>query len=460
MGKKQKRTIFLLLGALLVVAAAIAVLLLLPEKEEGGQDGPSVVLTDRPVDEVASLAVENEKGSYQFIQVTTGSWQVPSLGDIPLGKNKIYECSKTAAKISATQKVSDSADDNAKYGLDQIQGTATVTYTDGTSVKLEFGDEIDGGGRYFRIAGKDAIYAGSANALAYLTGQDLDLIDLELSPYDSTSSDNLKRAEFQNASGVFVIENIQSQQVTDGYGNFFKYRVSGAAQGYVDSAFFAENFTNLVQFRASSAIAVDPTPEQLAGYGLDAPQSYLLLGEGDSAIKVLIGRADGDIYYAMRDGYPVVFKLADYVVNWLEISPFDILNKYATAPSMDQVREVTLDIGGEKTVLAVTDAATRTGTCNGQATDAKLFGEMYQLLCSARPEEQTGSAQKGEQVAAITFTYNDGNQDVMALFSTESRKLLVQKNGQDLGLARRALLDALKQGAENLQAGKQVSKQW
>ena len=74
MGKKQKRTIFLLLGALLVVAAAIAVLLLLPEKEEGGQDGPSVVLTDRPVDEVASLAVENEKGSYQFIQVTTGPW--------------------------------------------------------------------------------------------------------------------------------------------------------------------------------------------------------------------------------------------------------------------------------------------------------------------------------------------------------------------------------------------------
>ncbi|MGN8939018.1 DUF4340 domain-containing protein [Bittarella sp. HCP28S3_D9] len=461
MNKRQKKTLLILGGVVLLAAVLVCALLLWPK--EGDEEGSKITipLSQRTADQVQKITVENELGSYTFERTGTEEWTVPLLRDsgVPIDRTDLTNCARYAAELSAETLVAEDLEKAAEFGLDDPTAFATIEYTDGGKLELEFGDPYTGNnGYYFKLKGENTIYGISLAPVSFLTGSVLDFADLYLSPFDDTSSDNVTSFRFTNKNGAFAVDNIGDQNVIDGYGTYYKYQMTSPVTAYVDPEYFHETFADLMRIQASSAKILNPTEGQLADAGLDVPISTIELGEGEDFTRILIGKKDGDGYYAVKEGIPVIYRIADYVVTWLDCTPYQMSTKALCAPSMDQVSAVEVAFDGENYRFDIADAAQNKASYGGKELNAASFKDAYKLFCSLRSEYTADAPDRiGETEVQITFHLKDGSTRRVELCSYENRRLAVRVDGSAQYAVRKAAGDAMKNGVKALIAGEAVT---
>ncbi len=93
--------------------------------QAGAQSWFDASFVDVPVDQVTSLHIMNDSGSFEVIREEDGSW---SSEGKPLDKNKVESLVRTVASIRAAEPVG--RRDDAVHGLGSPQATATMRYRD------------------------------------------------------------------------------------------------------------------------------------------------------------------------------------------------------------------------------------------------------------------------------------------------------------------------------------------
>lgn len=96
-------------------------------------------LTDKTIDDVAAMQVNDLK----FTQ-TDGSWTLTDDPDYALTQSAVKKMANTILQMETAWTIT-TPDADSAYGLDSPDVTATLTFTDGTSLTVRFGAEsVDG----------------------------------------------------------------------------------------------------------------------------------------------------------------------------------------------------------------------------------------------------------------------------------------------------------------------------
>ncbi len=179
-GRFSRRTLTLLLtsGVAVVMALVVVlVMLLLPQEamlSSGGTPESSAIsattytlYNNSAIDPKAPVASLDMGGSYTIrYNKQDACYVITGYEDLALSQN-IDSLIDAAILLKASDKVAQ-VDSLANFGLDEPIGSATVHYTDGSSVVLHFGDKApSGNGYYVRLADSQDVYVVDTETAEY-----------------------------------------------------------------------------------------------------------------------------------------------------------------------------------------------------------------------------------------------------------------------------------------------------
>ncbi|MEG0832655.1 MAG: DUF4340 domain-containing protein [Oscillospiraceae bacterium] len=461
--KSKRKALIAAAAVLAVLVCAIALLSLAPQK--GDESERKIYeLIKHDDDDVKSVVISNEKGEYTVTK-TGGEmvYSTPGLAGLPQTKENYYDLIHKCAVLTASHKLKASAEDYGKYGLDSPCATASIEYESGEKATIHIGDSLKSEGfTYFLLEGDEHVYAGSENQFSYYFGDESMLLNTALAPGASlgaTGQGNMSEPDylrFPNKDGVeYIIETTDS--FTDGYGNTFRHLQQSPKKSFVDAAKLKEVFPRIMEFSADSAYIMHPTKQQLDSFAFDKPYTYIDIGIDGKMAKISIVKYEGG-YLAYKEGVDVIWKLADYLITWLDVESDTLTSHYFAAPSMAQLFSLSVEVNGSSYLFERLDGDF---ACRGETINKSSWEQLYKLACSVNSYNSAEYDMGGNVAAKLVFLLESGEKETVELRQTEARTLGIFINGKNIGYTlREVFAERLAEGCENALAGKSVSASW
>ncbi|MGN0363994.1 MAG: DUF4340 domain-containing protein [Bilifractor sp.] len=166
--KKQKIQLIILL---IVLAAAIGIYFAVKawnkkeEEKESADDSTytALTLTDDEIKDITNITAANDAGGFKVSHDTKeDTWTFDDFPDEPVDTTQINTMTKDLSDLSSDNEIT-SVTDFAQYGLDDPAMEVTITFSDGTTHKLDVGDYNSQISEYYlRIDDSDTVYTISS----------------------------------------------------------------------------------------------------------------------------------------------------------------------------------------------------------------------------------------------------------------------------------------------------------
>lgn len=489
MNKKIKA---LIIGAVitLLLVGVLLLLLFVPQKEEETTSTPSSsvpavssttskVYEGDPAD-VVSVKVEGDKtGSYEIVR-DGDNFVIEEFEGLVQLTEQYNSLVDYYADMMVGRTANEAPDDISIYGLDDPVLTLTVTYKDGSTHQVRYGDMMPtADGYYLQVDDDPAVYAVSTTifdnsnvvALYYLDPEILDQWEaptdkegnaLRGSPLiDYLTIDGGSLAEH----GTFKMESVPADEVITTYSSGYKitapieaeFRVRSDSEGNDQNLVYIDGF---VQFSANCGVAIPrPTEEDLTACGFDEPSATIdFAREGEPHLWTfgdLITLEDGtQAYYMMADDLPSIYLATVDQLPWLTAKIEDLFSRLRLLPMINDVKSLDLYVKGtEYEITCEGESDTLIAYLDGKEVKTADYRKFYQYLLSAPAEELNIGNTRGQKLASITYHYYDGGSDNLTFYDVGNRRCIISLNGDEIFLCRTAYVDTLAKNCERLMTG-------
>lgn len=446
--KKRTRNLLIALACVIVLAGSLAAIVLLipktPSEENSSSGTSSYELYRQSTAAVDHVDIENEHGSLTVQTTGTDAWTVVGLERFTLQTDVLKAVITNAAAPVAADKVGDNITDLVQYGLDNPVCKATAVFTDGSSKTFEVGGKVPGANNYYvRMAGENTVYVMSNYKLSYFLRDKTEFVSAQITP-TSESGLTLDSANFSGTcrEEPIVIKRATDEEVAaDPTLKYNVYRVVSPHEGGVDfdrGGKFVQYVNGMV---GNGIVAINPTAEDFAKYGLDNPYSVVEYSTVDGQnIKLSFGRtAAGDeegVRYIYRDGVSLIYKMNTSDVSWAEVTEQQMISPLYFSPGIDDIGEIHVTSQGQDYafVLAEGDDDGMNITCNGEKVDTANFRKLLNLMISLPAEEvadvTSESQTNGEKLLTLKYKLAESDYDVeISLIDAGNRRAYISKNG-------------------------------
>lgn len=261
---KRAKRLYILFGVLVAVCIATVCVLQYEQKQEEIQTSGETILT-LDADTVTALDWETETASLAFHK--DGSWLYDEDEAFPVSEEKINDLLAEFSDFRAAF-IIENVTDFAQYGLDDPVCTIDVTASD-TSYEIQLGD-------YSSMDSQRYVSIGDGNV--YLAVSDpLDAFDLELSDmiaHDEVPSfDQVSAIHFEGSETYDVVwqEYTEDSAYTLCSDDVY-YRQEGDSLLPLDTSRVESYLSSISNGGYSNYVTYNVTDEELATYGLDAPE--------------------------------------------------------------------------------------------------------------------------------------------------------------------------------------------
>lgn len=490
MNKKVKS---LIIGAAvaLVLLGVLAYLLLVPPKAEENpvsssqSSAPAVSSTTKrlyegdPAD-VVSIAIEGDKtGSYEIVRDgdTFAIEEFEGLAQLTSSYDSLVDY---YADITVARTVNEAPDDLSIYGLDDPVLNVTVTYKDGSSHEIRYGDMMPtSDGYYLQIDDDSTVYAVSTTIFNNSNVVDLYYLDPEI--LDQWEAPTDKEGNALRGSpiidyliinggalgeyGTFRMENIPVEELTSSYASTYRitepveadFRVRSDSEGNDQNLVYIDGF---IQYSAKCGVAIPrPTEEDLTACGFDEPTATIDFSrEGEPHFWTfgnLTTLEDGtQAYYMMADDLPSIYLATVDQLPWLTAKIEDLFSRLRLLPMINDVESIDLYVQGtEYEITCEGESDTLVAYMNGKEVKTANYRKFYQYLLSAPAEELNIDNEPGEKIASITYNYYEGGSENLTFYDVGNRRCIISLNGDKIFLCRTAYVDTLARNCQKLLNG-------
>lgn len=203
--KKQKTQLIILL---IVLAAAIGVYFAVKawnkkeEEKESADDSTytALTLTDDEIKDITNITATNDAGGFKVSHDTKeDTWTFDDFPDESVDTTQIETMTKDLSDLSSDNEIT-SVTDFSQYGLDDPAMEVTITFSDGTTHKLDVGDYNSQISEYYlRIDDSDTVYTISSTIYS-----DFNLTTSNLVASTSSSSSSTSEPTEAVSSGSTV----------------------------------------------------------------------------------------------------------------------------------------------------------------------------------------------------------------------------------------------------------------
>ncbi len=467
---------------LLALVGVLIWVMLLPSEEEkqdtdseASQQMSSLIYDKNPQD-IATLSVDNEYGSYKIERLSQGLYTILDYAYIPLDSTRVQQMLDNAASITVQQTVLENADELSKYGLDKPRATVSVSFgEDGKDVK-EFiiGNETPIEGKsYFAFKGEKTVYTINDDAFQlYLQDKAVcfeDTVYTQYQPKDKNDTTNYKKInkitiKRKDLDSDMVIEYDDRKADTDmTVANIVAYKMIEPIKVNLDSRTCRKVTEDVFGLTAAKVIAVAPNDEQLAEYGLTDPFAKVTMDipTGDFAMIIgneYVNEAEGiSGRYCVVKGINLVYVFNNDSLSWATVKPLDIIVKKLTNNDISTVSSIEFDDGNKITKITVTGDSEEnlTAKIDGKDIDSALFNNFYKFIISGNAEEIYTEDTDAKADFTVIVKSQAGT-DTIEFIPSENRKTIVRINGKVSFKCQTAFADRLKENLELVRDGQSI----
>ncbi len=454
------------------------------------EEDESVIILEKDSSEINSIHVSNEHGEFTVSKPTSGkaSWTVEELGGINQNTTRKESMVTISGLMEAKKLVEENAGDLSKYGLDEPLSTFTVTYRDHTEAVVYIGDEApESRYNYVRVEGSNNVYMVLGTKLTYFTDPVTAYAELALIATPSNESwpdygvETVTRSDwdyevtFENDPND--IEGMLSSQV-----------ISSPIFAYLNITGSSNVTHGMWGLTAADCVVVKPTEEQLSEYGLDDPFCTVSLKGDEYDYYLRIGNEafDPDIpedetpvklgYYCYLEGVSgadCIYLISESSLPWTTFKIENVITSIMTANYLVDLSQITIEVGGEKTVYDITSNGSSKDTnedgsvadvtsvkCGGEELDVENFKSLYQYIMTCPTDEICFTDPEGDSELTITETRTDGGGDTIELFKDTSRRYIVKLNGRTSFRIQSTWVDTLLKNMDNVKNGVKIDENY
>lgn len=332
----------------------------------------------------------------------------------------IEDISFAMSNVYSDEVIEENPDDLSIYGLDDPKSKAELTFMDGEIVRLYIGNNTPSRTAYYmRKEGDSAVYT--------LRTYIVERMHTDLKTLRSFYIDlpNLKEdLQYFKIAKDRTIEIVPKMEGDDFAGSILAmYRVNlpFRTPKYVDGQRFGEMLEALpVQVKIEEYIEDGAT--NFSQYGLSPPRYDWAAKDSSTSVHLLFGDNVDDRYmYAMVKGSSTVFTVLQSTFSFLEVTPFEVVDKFVLIPNIETVdrfvitgrgKTYTAELKREKNLSAKegeTEDIIETFFLNGKEIEDSPFRKFYQTAIglTADAENPTPEALRKADVS-IVYTMNEG----------------------------------------------------
>jgi hypothetical protein len=382
------------------------------------------------------------------LYIKEGRWQVEHPYPIDLDQRAAVEdLAYTFARLVAEKVIDANPEDLAQFGLDPPRVTGTATLADGGIIELRLGNLTPVRNTYYLMrAGDPAVYAVWANHGLHLSYSLDDLRNKELPRIAKQNIQYLKISRLGDRT-------IEMQRVDEAMltrypffqSRYVLFRPYRALQPV--SMEELPRFLNQVPPQLKIFRFVDDRPDSLAAYGLDPPQTEVVIKDADTELHLLVGsQIDESLVYARRGEGGSVFALEKSELKFIEAIPFELIEKFAFIVFIGYVDRIEIRHNGQLHRIDIIRPGEGSNTAtsyrvDGSALEEQTVKQLYQSLISLMVEAELPSVPSTEASAELEllYTLNRGqprayrlefvpyDQDFYALFKNGTAEFLISR---------------------------------
>lgn len=258
--------------------------------------------------DLTSLKVTNENGSFELSK-KDADWQIasPVTGAADSGEVNGLVSALTSAK--ATEIVSETADDLAKYGLDKPKITVSAKTNTGAEKGISLGSKFDES-YYAKAADRAQIYKVDSALYEKLNTK---LNALRSKQFYKLNRDELTRFELKNENGKLVAVKKDD-----------KWLVVEPADKKDKEV---QTFKIFTPFESSASEVVDKVTAAINSKLAKPAAEARLTDKSGKTTVVKFSQPDGDDIYIRVEGQPVVYKLGKTMLEGLKFKPEEAIQQ-------------------------------------------------------------------------------------------------------------------------------------
>ncbi|MFU0832007.1 MAG: DUF4340 domain-containing protein [Oscillospiraceae bacterium] len=484
---------------LIIVAVCIAVLggALLTLKLTGNDQAASssvsstanIELVSKTREDVASMTVENEKGSYTIVPlekpVASSSSQtvlenVSSSASSDASDEIIYtikELSGCPINTSATEsavsygfslvasKNLGTVSNLEDYGLDNPQATVKVRFKDGSSYNYKIGNPSPTNSSMYYMCGLDSNQV-------YIVPIDEGLLE---GPeyYVSKEILSITNSDGDNVFTKITLSGSNYPEPITFSGDEEDLKITSPASYEAEPDILYDIKSDLTSLTANEVVAVNPDEAALEQYGFNNPTAVAVFTVNGDTYTLTVGAEDDDSYYVMLDGVNVVYKVSAYSIkSWALQNLFALRSKFILQPNIETVKGLTIVSGGTEHVLNIERTKNEEKSTEDKTYyDYKLTGNggksldydtnyknFYEKLIGITILEDAKENPEGDPVFTVKYQYfDDSKTDTIEFYQSGDRRYTAVLNGQIYGIVTQDDIDTLSNSITALENGEEVS---
>lgn len=501
----QKRMIGVICGAAVVLLLVGGVVLLTrPTGEDSSEtteattqspeEQAALTLSDESADNVKSISITNETGSYQVVriknaEVSTGdatstteeavTFGIEGWEDMPTNTSLIGTLANNTASLQAEQCVEEQADDLEKFGLGKDATQVELQFDDGSTFSFRIGDSVSGSSsHYFALADSDTVYTVKTSLISNFSKAATDFLSTTIleKPADEDMPEiGTVTIEREDLEVPIVLEHRDTSNDEKNGGTMSDHRMVSPISAYLSVERSTDVIESLFGLTASKILAVHPDEQAKKDAGMTEPFATLTLDCSDGSTYVLkIGKVvtetneedetKNTYYPVMLNDVDMLYAVAADKCPWATITPTGLASKLVFTTYVWDISELEVTIDGKQVsfVNSGTDKDTAAITKDGKSVDTERYRLFYSFLLQTAAEEVVlGNVPAGTPDAEIHYRTADGKEDrTVAFYQIDDFNCYITIDGQLSFQCRAAYLEALKHNMEIFDTEEDFQTTW
>lgn len=417
-----KKRLFLVGGVILVLALALAAAYFWP-KTPAPTPGVDKTVSLHAFGEadVTAIIVTRPDTTLSFRKITDGSWELQGREPQETDANYVYDTVHGAAVLTAIEKLADTVENPADYGLLTPSAAVSVHGEAGVLSTLVLGNKtLDQSAYYTQVSGDPAVYLVAAQVAA---------------PFFYTPTQYLKKDVFS-----LTLPEVASVAVTHpAHGAFELVRTTDAEDDmtlgrwamttpYAKETRAQETEDWIRAILALCGTDVIEGTAQAAEYGLTAPDATLAVTAKDGRVeRVSISTAKLALTKAGKER---IYRLDQDALAFFATAPFNLLDPFLCSVDITTLTAFSwTDAGGAHTVQLGGAYRLDGKTVNRDAFKDAYLELMMITLLAPKQAEDTAALSK-TPVFSYSFRKNDGSTATVQLYEINPQTYLASINGR------------------------------
>lgn len=470
--KKKMRGMIIAAAAVVVLVAALVILMKLPAN--GGKTASSgaavsntaVVINQKATADIKTIQVKNQLDEYTVAAAGDSTYSIAALANIPVMDGAFTSMASSCANVTAKEMIDENPTDLEQYGLLEPRAQVTVTYADDTKLQLTIGDDAPlSAGTYVQVNGEKTVYLFTASKVSSFLVDKLSFVNTTITDA-AVTGDDAPVLVSMTMEGTSRTEPLVLVPADTSKNSYASYDVASPKQKPGDSEATSAVVASVDGLTATSVVAINPTAEQLAEYGLAQPYSKVTAVYDKKTVTLLSSEPQKSLVYIMNTAKNVVYQMAAPTTDsWITAQYKDMISSLVYTPMINTLKTLTVTTADKSYVFDLTTAndadnkEETTATYNGAELDSANFKKYYQNVICAMHREFTTEQPTGTPVLTYKYEYTDASKsaDVVAFYKAANGKVFVTLNGVCESYEYQNYVDKMLQDSEKVIANQDIN---